>query len=105
MFSILALAALLPMIQAVPAPAVAPVAELEDRASTSCTFTTAAQVAKSKTSCSTITLSNIAVPAGTTLDLTGLNSGTKVRAHQSHDSLSPPPKKKIHGCIGTSVPT
>ncbi|KAK3197409.1 hypothetical protein GRF29_216g87344 [Pseudopithomyces chartarum] len=47
----------------------------------SCTFsgsTGAAQVAKSKTSCSTITLNNVAVPAGTTLDLTKLNSGTTV---------------------------
>ncbi|PWN47943.1 endopolygalacturonase precursor [Violaceomyces palustris] len=49
---------------------------LEPRAS--CTFTDAATAIAQKKSCSTITLSNIAVPAGTTLDLTGLNSGTSV---------------------------
>ncbi|KAF2114335.1 endopolygalacturonase [Lophiotrema nucula] len=54
-----------------------PVAKLEDRA-TSCTFTDAASASKSKTSCSTIVLSNVAVPSGTTLDLTKLNDGTTV---------------------------
>ncbi|GAC94030.1 endopolygalacturonase [Pseudozyma hubeiensis SY62] len=44
----------------------------------SCTFTDAASAKSGKGSCSTITLSNIKVPAGQTLDLTGLNSGTKV---------------------------
>lgn len=43
-----------------------------------CTFTDAATAIKNKASCSTITLSNIAVPAGTTLDLTGLKTGTHV---------------------------
>lgn len=38
----------------------------------------AAKVKAGKTSCTTITLSNLVVPAGTTLDLTGLNKGTKV---------------------------
>lgn len=73
-FSLLTLAALLSLTQAAPA-------ELENRAS--CTFTDAASVAKSKTSCSTITLNGIAVPAGTTLDLTGLKSGTNVRIHHN----------------------
>ncbi|KAF2125788.1 glycoside hydrolase family 28 protein [Dothidotthia symphoricarpi CBS 119687] len=50
---------------------------LDARAS-SCTFTTAAAAIKGKAACSTITLSNIAVPAGTTLDLTKLTSGTTV---------------------------
>lgn len=50
--------------------------ELIERAS--CTFTTAAAAIKGKAACSTITLSNIAVPAGTTLDLTKLTKGTKV---------------------------
>jgi galacturan 1,4-alpha-galacturonidase len=50
--------------------------QLEDRAS--CTFTTAASAISGKTSCSTITLSGITVPAGTTLDLTGLKDGTQV---------------------------
>lgn len=56
----------------------APASTLDDRAS-SCTFTTAASAIAGKGSCSTITLNNIAVPAGTTLDLTKLNSGTTVR--------------------------
>ncbi|OAQ80649.1 glycoside hydrolase family 28 [Purpureocillium lilacinum] len=43
-----------------------------------CTFTDAASAIKQKASCSTITLKNIAVPAGTTLDLTGLKDGTHV---------------------------
>lgn len=55
----------------------APVPVLEDRA-TSCTFTDAASATASKTTCATIVLSNIAVPAGKTLDLTGLKSGTDV---------------------------
>lgn len=38
----------------------------------------AAAVSKSKASCATIVLSNIAVPSGTTLDLTKLTKGTKV---------------------------
>ncbi|KAJ5233689.1 uncharacterized protein N7469_005455 [Penicillium citrinum] len=54
-------------------------ADLEARSS--CTFSGskgAESAMKSKTSCSTITLSNIQVPAGKTLDLTGLKKGTKV---------------------------
>ncbi|KAG5659169.1 hypothetical protein KAF25_000371 [Fusarium avenaceum] len=50
---------------------------LDPRAS-SCTFTDAASAIKNKASCSTITLNNIVVPAGTTLDLTKLNDGTHV---------------------------
>ena len=50
--------------------------QLNDRAS--CTFTDAASAIKGKTSCTTITLSGITVPAGTTLDLTGLKDGTQV---------------------------
>lgn len=44
----------------------------------SCTFTDAASVMSGKSSCSTITLSGISVPAGQTLDLTGLKTGTQV---------------------------
>ncbi|KAE8356362.1 putative endopolygalacturonase B [Aspergillus coremiiformis] len=44
----------------------------------SCTFTTAAAAKAGKASCTTITLNSIAVPAGETLDLTGLKSGTTV---------------------------
>ncbi|CAH0040986.1 unnamed protein product [Clonostachys rhizophaga] len=44
----------------------------------SCTFTDAASAIKGKTSCTSIILKDIAVPAGTTLDMTGLKSGTHV---------------------------
>ncbi|KAK5115346.1 Polygalacturonase 1 [Meristemomyces frigidus] len=50
-------------------------------ASSSCTFsgaTGAAAVAKAKSSCSAIVLSSLQVPAGKTLDLTGLKTGTTV---------------------------
>lgn len=53
----------------------APATSLQKR---SCTFTTAAAAKSGKTSCSAIILSGITVPAGTTLDLTGLTSGTTV---------------------------
>lgn len=55
------------------APQVTQAAKLDKRA-TSCTFTNAASASKSKTSCSTIVLSDIAVPSGTTLDMTDLVS-------------------------------
>lgn len=67
-------------VHAAPAPTRA--SEIEQRSST-CTFSGsngAASAIKSKTSCSTIVLSSVAVPAGTTLDLTGLNKGTTVRS-------------------------
>lgn len=65
----------------VPAPAVtaSPEANLDKRA-TSCTFTAASAVSASKKSCATIVLDNIEVPAGETLDLTKLTSGTHVSA-------------------------
>lgn len=47
----------------------------------SCTFTGATGAAdahKAQTTCPTITLNNVAVPAGTTLDLSGLADGTTV---------------------------
>lgn len=62
------------IVSAAPAPTPA---NLEERA-TACTFTSAASAIASKASCSSITLNNIAVPAGTTLDLTKLNDGTTV---------------------------
>lgn len=46
----------------------------------SCTFTDAATAIKQKGTCSTINLSNIVVPAGQTLDLTGLKDQTQVRS-------------------------
>lgn len=70
------------LVAAVPTPTAAPdirnAAGLQKRAS--CTFTDAAAVSKSKTSCATIVLNNIAVPSGTTLDLTKLTTGTHVRS-------------------------
>ncbi|KAF7856819.1 hypothetical protein EAF04_009582 [Stromatinia cepivora] len=72
------LSALASALPAAPAPTAAP--DLDKRATT-CTFSGsggAAAAIKSKTSCATIVLSALAVPSGTTLDLTGLNQGTKV---------------------------
>ncbi|KAF1842973.1 glycoside hydrolase family 28 protein [Cucurbitaria berberidis CBS 394.84] len=43
-----------------------------------CTFTDAASAIKGKAACSAIILKGIVVPAGTTLDLTGLKAGTSV---------------------------
>ncbi|KAF3208801.1 hypothetical protein TWF679_007627 [Orbilia oligospora] len=42
---------------------------------TSCTVSAYSSVSSAKSACTSITLSNIAVPAGQTLDLTGLKSG------------------------------
>ncbi|GAB7350029.1 hypothetical protein MBLNU459_g0703t1 [Dothideomycetes sp. NU459] len=56
--------------------AAAPAASHMERSS--CTFTTAAAAKSGKSSCTSIILDNIAVPAGTTLDLTGLKTGTTV---------------------------
>ena len=60
--------------RAVAAPASS--AALEERAS--CTFTSADAAAAGKKSCASIVLQGITVPAGKTLDLTGLNEGTTV---------------------------
>ncbi|TGO07403.1 hypothetical protein BTUL_0280g00050 [Botrytis tulipae] len=43
-----------------------------------CTFNTAAAAIAGKAGCNIITLNNIQVPGGTTLDLTGLKTGTQV---------------------------
>ncbi|KAF1925125.1 glycoside hydrolase family 28 protein [Didymella exigua CBS 183.55] len=82
--SILALTASLAasVIAAPAAPAItpAPKAGVVKRA-TSCTFsgsTGAASASKSQTACSTIVLNNVAVPSGTTLDLSGLADDTTV---------------------------
>ncbi|KAH7047479.1 putative endo-polygalacturonase [Macrophomina phaseolina] len=65
---------------AAPAPTAAP--RLEDaqigKRASSCTFTDAANASKSKSSCATIILSGITVPAGETLDMTGLEDNTYV---------------------------
>jgi len=58
----------------------APKADVVKRA-TSCTFSGsagAASASKSQTACSTIVLSSVAVPSGTTLDLSKLADGTTV---------------------------
>ncbi|KAG7108621.1 Endopolygalacturonase 1 like protein [Verticillium longisporum] len=72
---ILALGALASTAAANPLPAKFEV--IESRA-TACTFTNTADLAKSKKTCDSITLNNIAVPAGTTLDLSSLKSGAHV---------------------------
>jgi polygalacturonase len=51
--------------------------DLEARG-TSCTLTSFSNLASVKKSCTTITIGDLSVPAGSTLDLTGLSSGTKV---------------------------
>lgn len=71
---------------AAPAPQVTQAAKIEERAA-SCTFSGAngaASASKSKTSCATIVLSNVAVPSGTTLDLTKLNDNTHVPSLSHH---------------------
>ncbi|KAI8626013.1 glycoside hydrolase family 28 protein [Xylariaceae sp. FL1651] len=68
-----------PIADPVAAPVVTPGPSLEKRAS--CTFSGsagAASASKSQASCATIVLSNVAVPSGTTLDLSNLNDGTHV---------------------------
>lgn len=65
------------LVSAAPAPTPT---KFENRAA-SCTFSGAngaAAAMASKASCSNIVLNNVAVPAGTTLDLTKLNTGTTV---------------------------
>ena len=62
------------------ASAVAPKPEVVKRAS-SCTFSGsngAAEASKSQSSCATMVLSDVAVPSGTTLDLSSLADGTTV---------------------------
>ena len=66
-------------------PIAAPVVTPVEKRATSCTFSGsngAASAVKSKAACATIVLNSVAVPAGTTLDLTDLKSGT-------HVSISP----------------
>lgn len=65
-----------PMIAGFAALASAAPAELDTRAS--CTFTDAKTAMAKKASCTDIVLNGIQVPAGQTLDLTGLKDGTKV---------------------------
>ncbi|KAI1423456.1 glycoside hydrolase family 28 protein [Xylaria sp. FL1777] len=67
----------------VPAPAVTPAPSLDNalQKRASCTFSGsngASSASKSQASCATIVLSNVAVPSGTTLDLSDLEDGTHV---------------------------
>jgi len=78
LFGLSAITSVLAAPAAAPAPTAAP--DLAKRATT-CTFSGssgASLASKSKTSCSTIILSAVAVPSGVTLDLTGLTEGTHV---------------------------
>ncbi|KAK5175340.1 uncharacterized protein LTR77_000479 [Saxophila tyrrhenica] len=80
MFHILSLLSLATVVLSSPLPTPAPVATPVKRDS-SCTFSGAsgaAAASASQGSCSTIVLSNVAVPSGTTLDLSDLNDGTTV---------------------------
>jgi polygalacturonase len=75
--SLIAAAAIGGSVMVSAAPAATPI----DKRATSCTFSGssgAASATKSKAACATIVLNNVAVPAGTTLDLTGLTTGTHV---------------------------
>lgn len=81
-FNYLALGALAACAVASPVaePAITASPSLEKRAT--CTFSGAkgaASASASQASCATIVLSNVAVPSGTTLDLSKLNDGTHVR--------------------------
>lgn len=58
------------------AAAIANPTNVEKRAS--CTLTSFSDLASVKSSCTTITVGNLAVPAGQTLDFSGLISGTKI---------------------------
>jgi polygalacturonase len=82
LFSSILLALVAKLALAAPAPAPAPTAAaLLGKRATTCTFSGssgASAASKSKKSCATIVLSALAVPSGTTLDLTDLNSGTSV---------------------------
>jgi polygalacturonase len=60
-------------------------ANLDARAS--CTFSDAAAAIKGKTSCTTIVINGMTVPAGTTLDLTGLKDGTTVSSSSTEESI------------------
>ncbi|KAG5939533.1 hypothetical protein E4U60_000810, partial [Claviceps pazoutovae] len=57
------------------APAVSKAAALSGA---DCTFSDVTQAIQKKASCSTITLRNLKVPAGKTLDLSNLSDGTRV---------------------------
>ncbi|KAL5363351.1 putative endopolygalacturonase I [Aspergillus floccosus] len=74
-FQLLGLAALGSLVAAAPAPS--RVSDLTERAS-SCTFTDAAKASSGASSCSSIVLKNIAVPAGKTLDLSNVKDGTTI---------------------------
>ncbi|KAF9892113.1 hypothetical protein FE257_002519 [Aspergillus nanangensis] len=74
-FQLLGLAALGSLISAAPAPT--RVSDLTKKSS-SCTFTDASKASSSVSSCSSIILKDIAVPAGKTLDLSKVEDGTTI---------------------------
>lgn len=73
----------------------------EFKRAATCTFTNAASATASKTSCPTLILDNVAVPAGKTLDLTGLKSGTHVRPFCKHH-YNFTPSLTAHQCRSSS---
>lgn len=74
-FHLLGLAALGSIVSAVPAPSKP--SDFTKRAS-SCTFTDASKASESASSCSSIVLKDIEVPAGETLDLSKAKDGSKI---------------------------
>lgn len=67
-------------------PVVTQAPSLDKRAGATCTFSGSAGAASASAqqkNCATIVLSNVAVPSGTTLDLSDLNDNTHVRNHAS----------------------
>lgn len=83
-FGSMVLAALLKLATANPVaqPAITSAPELMEKRATSCTFSGsngASSASASQKSCSTIVLSAVAVPSGTTLDLSSLADDTTVR--------------------------
>lgn len=81
LFGVVALAASAIAAPAAPAITPAPVAGAVEKRATSCTFSGSngyASASKSQASCATIVLNNVAVPSGTTLDLSKLKDNTHV---------------------------
>jgi polygalacturonase len=84
-----------PVAAPVAAPAVTPAPALDHalQKRASCTFSGsagAASASKSQASCATIVLSNVAVPSGTTLDLSKLADGTHVSFVSTIPSVTSP---------------
>ncbi|OAK99264.1 glycoside hydrolase [Phaeosphaeriaceae sp. SRC1lsM3a] len=76
-------------------------ASLESRAS--CTFSDAAAAIKGKSSCATIVIKDMTVPAGTTLDLTKLKDGTTVTFQGTTTFAYTPWKGPLISVSGTNI--